>query len=89
VPRFYAWLHDGFPDVRLPKVVMFYLHDADIRIRDADYRRTQEADIDAAIEELERGRVPSSDTHAGCALPVQWWAAGALMLSITLWILLR
>lgn len=60
MPTFYARLHRYFPDVHLPKMVMFYLHDADIRLRDAEYRLTQDDAIDALIADLERGRLPDT-----------------------------
>ncbi|WP_394694943.1 hypothetical protein [Pseudoxanthomonas japonensis] len=89
MPAFYAWLHQGFPDVHLPKLVMFWLHDADIRVRDAEYRRTQDEAIDALIADLERGRLPDRDRQVGCALPLAWLGAGALVALATLWFLLQ
>ncbi|MBD9467620.1 hypothetical protein [Pseudoxanthomonas sp. PXM01] len=88
VPAFNAWMHERFPDVRLPKVVMFYLHDADVRVRDAGYRTTQEEAIDALIDGLEKGRLLEADTHSGCALPLGKLGAGALLVLVALWWLL-
>ena len=56
--RFVEWQHSNFPGVRLPPQVMFYLHDADIRIKDSNYRETQNEALDEVISCLERGIVP-------------------------------
>ena len=88
VPAFNTRMHERFPDVRLPKVVMFYLHDADVRVRDAEYRTTQEEALDSLIDGLEKGRLPATDTHSGCALPLGRLGAGALLVLATLWWLL-
>ena len=75
--------------MHLPKLAMFWLHDADIRVRDGEYRRTQDATMDALIAELERGRLLDTDTHVGCTLPLAWLCVGALIPLATLWFLLR
>ena len=67
---------------------MFYLHDADIRLRDAEYRLTQDDAIDALIADLERGRLPDTDTHVGGTLPLTWLGVGTLTSLATLWFFL-
>ena len=67
---------------------MFYLHDADIRLRDAQYRLTQDEAIDVLIADLERGWMMDSDKHAGCTLTLAWLGVGALISLATLWFLL-
>lgn len=79
MPAFYVWKHQRFPEAHLPGVVMFYLHDADIRLRDAEYRIAQEEAIDALISELYAGRRPEALPHAGCAFPVTWLVVGAVV----------
>ena len=67
---------------------MFYLHDADIRVRDAEYRTTQEEAIDSLIHGLEHGRLPEADIYSGCALPIGRLGVGALLVLAALWWLL-
>lgn len=68
--RFVEWQHSNFPGVRLPSQVMFYLHDADIRMKDSNYRETQNEALDEVISCLERGIVPESRAGAISLLPV-------------------
>jgi len=83
VPGFNARMHEKFPAAHLPKIVMFYLHDADIRLREPAYRAMQEEQIDALIEQLERGCLPAA-THDGCAISLGTLGAGALVVLMAL-----
>lgn len=57
---------------------MFYLHDADIRMKDSNYRETQNEALDEVISCLERGIVPES--RAGTiSLHPGWLGAIALV----------
>jgi hypothetical protein len=56
---FSDWLSRG-PEVTLPAQLWHYLHDADIRIKEPEYRAAQEAMITEIIRNLERGIVPAS-----------------------------
>jgi hypothetical protein len=49
-------------DVQLPPQVMHYLHDADIRIKDPEYRASQNEMISGIIADLESGIVPASSS---------------------------
>lgn len=57
---------------------MFYLHDADIRIKDSNYRKTQDEALDEVISCLERGIIPESRTSA-ISLHPSWLGAIALV----------
>lgn len=72
-------MQQRFPDVHLPKIVMFYLHDADVRLRDAEYRRMQDDAIDALIAELEQGEFIDAPSHYGCAFPLTWLVVAAVI----------
>ena len=56
----YRRLLDAYPDVRLPIQVMHFVHDADVRARDPEYRENQEDVMRDIIDELERGTLPRS-----------------------------
>lgn len=79
MPAFNAWMQQRFPDMHLPKIVMFYLHDADVRLRDTEYRRVQDDAVDALIAELEQGEFPDAPSHSGCAFPLTWLAVAAVI----------
>lgn len=72
-------MQQRFPDVHLPKIVMFYLHDADVRLRDAEYRLAQDNAMDALIAELQAGHLPEAPRNSGCAFPMTWIVAGAVI----------
>lgn len=57
---FASWLSRG-PSVALPAQLWHYLHDADIRVKEPEYRVAQEAMITDIISCLERGNIPASD----------------------------
>lgn len=76
--RFVEWQHSNFPGVRLPPQVMFYLHDADIRMKDSNCRETQNEALDEVISCLERGIVPESRAGA-ISLHPGWLGAIALV----------
>jgi len=56
--RFVEWQHSKFPEVELPSEVMSYLHDADIRLKDPDYRMAQDKALEQVIYCLNLGIVP-------------------------------
>jgi hypothetical protein len=58
--RIYKKLLRNHPTVHLPIQVMHYVHDADIRVRDADYRASQTRMMEEIILSLERGVIPES-----------------------------
>jgi len=76
--RFVEWQHASFPSVRLPPQVMFYLHDADIRMKDSNYRKTQDEALDEVISCLESGIIPESRT-GDISLHPRWLGAVALV----------
>ena len=84
--RFTNWHLTAFPDVRLPTQVMFYLHDADIRVKDPEYRKNQDEMLSKAIASLERGVVPDSPGKSIILHP-RWLGAVALViLAIVGWV---
>ncbi len=70
------WRRD-LPGVPIAPEIWRYLHDADIRLRDPDYRGTQEALLDVIIADLERGVLPSSDS---ISIPLRWPLVALLFL---------
>lgn len=48
------------PGLNLPEIFWHYLSDADIRLRDHQYARMQDAQVRQLIADLEAGRVPTS-----------------------------
>ncbi len=84
--QFVKWQHSTFPDVRLPPQVMFYLHDADIRLRDPEHRKGQDEALDEIIASLERGIVPESPGRT-IAFHPRWLGAIALViLAVVVWV---
>lgn len=77
--RFTQWEHATFPEVRLPPLVMFYLHDADLRVKDPEYRQMQDSALDELIASLERGIVPES-RGSSIELHPRWLGAAALVM---------
>ena len=75
--RFTGWEHSNFPDVRLPPLVMFYLHDADLRLKDPGYRKSQNEALDELIASLEHGIVPES-RGGSISFHPRWLGAAAL-----------
>lgn len=83
--RFVSWQHATFPEVQLPPQVMFYLHDADIRVKDPAYRKDQDDALDEIIASLERGIVPEP-TSRTLAFHPRWLGAIALViLAVVAW----
>ncbi|MGY0610627.1 hypothetical protein [Luteimonas sp. A501] len=73
-------------DVPLPHQVMHYLHDADIRIKDPEYRKYQEEMISKIISDLEVGIVPDSFGTTVLVHP-RWLGAVALaIVAIICWV---
>jgi hypothetical protein len=58
---------------------MQYLHDADIRIKDAEYRKSQDKMITGIISDLESGIAPVS-TGATLSFHPRWLGAIALVI---------
>jgi len=71
--KFYRELH-----VPLPPKVMHYLHDADIRIKDPDYKKAQDEMIAGVISDLESGVIPSS-TGRSLLFHPRWIGVTALV----------
>lgn len=81
--RFTDWQRSTFPDVQLPSHVMFYLHDADIRVRDPEHRTEQDKVLGEIIVSLERGIVPDSPMRTIAFYP-RWLGAIALVILVVI-----
>lgn len=81
---FTRWHHTQWPEVDLPSQVMFYLHDANIRLRDADYRAMQDEMIGEVIASLESGVVPAQLTRSLTVHP-RWLGVLALIVLAVVW----
>ena len=68
--------------VLLPPQVMHYLHDADIRIKDPEYRASQDEMIADIISDLESGIVPASTSTTISFHPRWLWAIALVVLAI-------
>jgi hypothetical protein len=64
--------------VPLPPQVIHYLHDADIRIKDPEYRASQDEMIAGIIADLESGIVPAS-TSTTLSFHPRWLGAIVLV----------
>ena len=86
--KFTDWQLTRFPEVKLPPQVMFYLHDADLRAKDGEYRATQDRALDEVIASLERGFLPTS---AGLTISLhpRWLGALALVLAAAIYMAVR
>ncbi|NRQ41606.1 hypothetical protein HRH59_03360 [Rheinheimera sp. YQF-2] len=71
--------------VPLPPQVMHYLHDADIRIKDPEYRASQDEMIAGIISDLESGIVPAS-TGTTLSLHPRWLGAIALVVLVIIYL---
>ena len=71
--------------VRLPPQVMHYLHDADIRIKDPEYRAFQDEMIACIISDLESGIVPAS-TSTTLSFHPRWLGAIALAVLVIIYL---
>jgi hypothetical protein len=56
----YQNLQTKFSEVTLPHQVLRYLHDADIRVKDQEYRESQNQFMLELIRQLEQGVLPKS-----------------------------
>jgi hypothetical protein len=84
--EFVKWQHSAFPNLQLPPHVMFYLHDADIRVKDPEYRKGQDEVLNEIIANLEQGIVPESPGRA-ITLHPRWLGAIALViLAVIAWV---
>ena len=63
---------------------MFYLHDANIRLRDADYRAMQDEMIGEVIASLESGVVPAQLAR-GLTVHPRWLGVLALIVLAVVW----
>lgn len=72
-------------EVQLPPQVMHYLHDADIRIKDPEYRASQDEMIAGIISGLESGIVPAS-VSATLTLHPRWLGALALAVLVIIYL---
>lgn len=86
--KFTDWQLTQFPEVKLPPQVMFYLHDADLRAKDSEYRATQDRALDEVIASLERGLVPPS-TGLTITFHPRWLGALALVLVTVIYLAMR
>lgn len=87
--EFTRQLHTKYPDIDLPIQVMHYLHDGDVRIKDPEFRLTQDEMLNGIIADLERGAIPPS---MGVTVPFhpRWLGAAALVvLAAICWIIVR
>ena len=87
--QFTQGLSSEHPNVHLPAQVMHYLHDADIRIKDPQYRLAQDEMLSGIIADLEQGNVP---LPAGTTLSFhpRWLGAAALVvLALLFWAVRR
>jgi phage-related holin len=71
--------------VPLPPQVMHYLHDADIRIKDPEYRASQDEMIAGIISDLESGIVPAS-TSTTLSFHPRWLGAIALVVLVIIYL---
>lgn len=72
-------------DVPLPPHVMHYLHDADIRIKDPEYRASQDEMMAGIISDLESGIVPAS-TSTTLSFHPRWLGAIALVVLVIVYL---
>ncbi|MGN6223952.1 hypothetical protein [Pseudoxanthomonas sp.] len=76
--KFTAWKDAEFPHIPLPSLVMFYLHDADIRVKDEDYRKDQEAALSDLIAMMEKGVMPAY-SRKGITFHPRWLGVAGLV----------
>lgn len=77
--QFVKWQRSACPEVKLPPHVMHYLHDADIRLRDPEYRKEQDRVLAEFIASLEQGIVPESSGRT-IVLRTRWLVAASLLI---------
>lgn len=82
---FTEWLSHG-PDVTLPAQLWHYLHDADIRVKDPEYRASQDEIISGLISDLENGHTPAS-TGMTISVPLRWIGVFVVVLvAVAIWL---
>jgi hypothetical protein len=86
--RFTARVHSQHPDLSLPSDVMFYLHDADVRTKDAEVRAKQNEALDRIIQCLEFGNVPASRTNS-VAIDLRVLMAALIAGGLLIWLFMR
>lgn len=86
--EFTRWHLAHWPHVDLPPQVMFYLHDARIRVREPEYRIAQDEMIGDVIASLERGVVPAPTTREITIHP-RWLGVLALIVLAVVWSCVR
>jgi len=86
--KFTDWQLTRFPEVKLPPQVMFYLHDADLRAKDSEYRATQDRALEEVIASLERGSLPTS-VGLTVSLHPRWLGALALVAAAIIYMAVR
>jgi hypothetical protein len=75
--------------VSVPAQVMHYLHDADIRIKDPEYRKAQDEILTDIITDLEHGKA-SQSTGVSLSFHPHWLGLVALIvLAILYWAVAR
>jgi|APLak6261664116_1056043.scaffolds.fasta_scaffold80877_1 hypothetical protein len=80
----YQKLQSKFSEVTLPHQVVHYLHDADIRVKDEEYRENQNQFMLELIRQLEQGVLPQSSGFflnlGGYKIHLHRWLLTALVL---------
>lgn len=76
--RFSEELRSKYPGVGVPAQVWHYLHDADIRVKEPEYRLAQDDMLTDIIVGLERGEIPES-ACVNIALHPRWLGVRALL----------
>jgi hypothetical protein len=82
-------LSSQHPELQLPAQVMHYLHDADIRVKDPEYRLAQDKIINGIITDIEQGSIPLS-METNMSFHPRWLAAAALLLlTLLYWVVFQ
>ena len=82
-------LENAHSRIKMPEQVWHYVHDADLRIKDSEYRKTQDEVLEGIIASFERGIVPES---TGVTYRVRLRSIAVVALTVTaicIWFLLR
>ncbi len=75
--------------IALPAQVMHYLHDADLRAKNPEYRAAQDEMLNGIIADLERGHIPQP-TGATLSFHPRWLGVAALVVvAVVYWIAAR
>ena len=78
--RFSEELRSNYSGVGVPAQVWHYLHDADIRVKEPEYRLAQDDMLTDIIVSLERGEVPES-AGVNFAFHPRWLGVLALLVA--------